>query len=215
MAKKGKLIHGMGVNDVDYVVQKMVEYPKVQGKRIQKLEWICPYYQKWKDMLKRCNEVYWKKYPTYFGCTVCVDWLHLSNFIKWVDSQPNRDWQSCTLDKDLLIKGNKTYSPDTCVFVDEIINCFIVSTDKTNTGVSCLNRKNTDLKNYGAWCRDPFKNKSEYLGSFYTEAEAHMAWLVKKRQHAILLAEEQKDIRVRDALLRRFNIGIDEDDRTI
>jgi hypothetical protein len=122
----------------------------------------------------------------------------LSNFIKWVDSQPNRDWKNCQLDKDLLLKGNKIYSPETCVFIDRNINNFLI--DRKNfrgkylLGVSYHNGR------YRSRCNNPFTGSEMFIGNFDTEMEAHLAWKSQKHEFACMLADSQKDPRVVNAL---------------
>ena len=74
-------------------------------------------------MITRC---YCKKYldkkPTYKGCTVCDEWLIFSNFKAWMEKQ---DWIGKELDKDLLVDGNKVYSPKTCLMVTREVNLLI------------------------------------------------------------------------------------------
>jgi len=36
-----------------------------------------------------------------------------------------QDWEGKHLDKDILIPGNKIYSPDRCIFVSSLINLLI------------------------------------------------------------------------------------------
>lgn len=60
-----------------------------------------------------------KNKPTYEGCTVCDEWLYFSNFKKWFDENYIEGFQ---LDKDIIIRGNKVYSPQTCCFVPKEIN---------------------------------------------------------------------------------------------
>ena len=81
-------------------------------------------YQYWFDMMKRCySKDYHKRFPTYKGCTVCEEWLNYQNFGKWFDDNFYQiENEIMCLDKDILHKGNKIYSPDTCVFVPQRIN---------------------------------------------------------------------------------------------
>lgn len=105
-----RLVCGVGINDADYVVQ-----PTVMGKQIS-----CPYYQVWHSMLKRCYSV--KRlttFPSYVGCSVSEEWLIFSNFKAWMETQ---DWLGKHLDKDILYIGNKVYSEQTCVFVEDRVN---------------------------------------------------------------------------------------------
>ena len=85
-------------------------------------------YKTWQSMLERCySEKHLKKRPTYKDCYVCDEWLCYSNFKKWYDNNyyEIKDERMC-LDKDILIKGNKVYSPNTCVFVPNKINMLVL-----------------------------------------------------------------------------------------
>lgn len=201
----GRLLCGVGLCDVDYVVQKKETIGYVNGKRKQVLIWECPYYSKWRDMVVRCySKKLHNRYPTYIGCTIQPDWLHLGNFIKWVDSQPNRDWVDCSLDKDFLVQGNKIYSPDTCVFISSGLNNFITdrcsSRGKYLTGV-CWQK---NASKFVANCSDPFKTDKMYIGLFDSEIEAHLAWKAKKYEYACRLADLQTDRRVAEVLRTRY-----------
>lgn len=79
---------------------------------------------RWRNMIRRCySEKVLRKCPTYKDVTVCGEWKCFQNFAKWFYENYNfesmRDWD---LDKDILIKGNKSYSPETCCFVPQEIN---------------------------------------------------------------------------------------------
>ena len=199
--KKNKLIFGWGVNDVDYEVYK---YEVVNGKK--KVVWVCPYYQKWKDTLKRCfDSKHQEKYPTYKGCTVTEDWKYLSNFIKWVNKQPNKDWVNCQPDKDILVNGNKHYSPETVVFISNLLNSFI--TDSLGTRGGCMigvSLTDSKINPYRSNCSNPFTKGSGHMGMFPTELEAHKAWQAKKHEYACQLADLQSDPRVAKALRERY-----------
>ncbi|QCQ61849.1 putative DNA binding protein [Rheinheimera phage vB_RspM_Barba19A] len=200
MARKG-LVYGVGRNDAEYDVYRT---EVVNGK--QKVVWRCPYYQKWIGILERCLcPKKQARNPTYKGCTVTEDWRYLSNFIKWVDSQHNKDWQNCEPDKDFLSVGNKHYSPDTVVFVPRKVNNFIIdSINKRGDymiGVSCEPRSKKNP--YLAQCSNPFGG-SRRVGLFPTELEAHLAWQTKKHTYACLLADLQTDERVASRLREMY-----------
>ena len=191
--KKNRLIHGVGVNDADYPVA-----PRVDGKVVK-----CPYYEVWHSMLRRCyNERYQERQPTYKGCTVCPDWIYFMNFRKWMMTQ---DWQGKALDKDLLIEGNKVYSPAICVFVDQTTNNFTTNRGRARgnypIGV-CMDKCRGQLQ---ALCCNPFTKKQERLGYFTCPNEAHLAWKKRKHELACELADLQSDPRVADALRRRYS----------
>ena len=88
---------------------------------------VCKEYNTWKNMLHRCfDSREKKKRPTYQDATCCKEWLLYENFYEWLHSQDNFDkWligNKWCLDKDILVKGNKTYSPETCCLVPNRIN---------------------------------------------------------------------------------------------
>lgn len=199
--KKKGLVYGVGINDADYKVYKSSS-EIVDGKRVRKVEWRCPVYVTWTSMLARCySDKVQSKSPTYKGCTVCDEWLTFSNFRAWMIKQ---DYRGKELDKDLLFKGNKVYSPETCVFVSRMVNLFMgdhgAKRGKYLIGVSWNKAKGK----FVAQCCNPFLNKQENLGYFDTEKEAHEAWLKRKLELAHLLAAEQTDERVAKALIERY-----------
>lgn len=83
-------------------------------------------------MIRRCYDNKYKlKHPTYKDCTVCDEWYNYQNFAKWYDENYYLiDNEEMNLDKDILYKGNKIYSPRTCVFVPQNINKLFTKTDK-------------------------------------------------------------------------------------
>ena len=197
-----KLIEGFGINDVPHQV---IKKEKINGK--YKVVWRCPYYKDWTNMLVRCFNLNSRKNrPTYEGCTVSEEWKYFSNFIKWVDSQPNRDWQNCSLDKDFLIQSsNRHYSPETCVYIPLALNGFILSCNSKRgrymVGVYFDSSKNK----FVSYCNNPLTSKKEHVGYYTIELEAHKAWQAKKHEYACLLADLQDDPRVANALRQRYD----------
>lgn len=81
-------------------------------------------YEDWNSMMKRCY-VKTNHNLSYRDKEVSEEWHNYQVFAGWVTKQPNfgrKDWH---LDKDLLVKGNTLYSPDTCVYLPREINSFI------------------------------------------------------------------------------------------
>ena len=63
-------------------------------------------------------------------CSVYEGWHNFQNFAKWYeDNYYEIEEEQMHLDKDILVKGNKVYSPDTCVFVPETINGLFVKSN--------------------------------------------------------------------------------------
>ena len=193
--KRNSLIWGVGINDADYVVHQ-----RIDGK-----SYTCKFYRTWKHMLDRCySEDYHKRFPTYIGCTVTPEWFSFMKFKIWMQGQ---DWQGKHLDKDILFPGNKIYSPDTCIFIDVIINSFTTNAAASRgewpIGVSL--RK--DLGKFTGCCSNPFTKKNEHLGHFDNPDDAHEAWRRRKHEIACQLAESEHvtDPRVAEALRKRYS----------
>ena len=150
------------------------------------------YYSLWKSMLNRCySEIYQEKYPTYKGCIVCNEWLNFQNFAKWFEENYYEvDGEKMCLDKDILVKGNKIYSPSTCIFVPNRINVLFVKSDKMRgdlpIGVFWDNNKNK----YIAQCNA--NNKRDYLGSYNTSEEAFQSYKTYKENYIKKIADEYK-----------------------
>lgn len=201
--KTKKLVHGVGINDADYVTQKNETIGYVGGKQKQKVVWRCPFYQVWTNMLMRCYSTsYQERQPTYIGCTVSTEWLTFSVFKEWAMSQ---DFEGNQLDKDLLFEGNKVYSPETCVFVSGIVNTFTTDRGAVRGELLIGVYWDKEKEKFRAQCGNPLTKKKETLGRFDSEQEAHNAWLKRKLELAHELAAKQLDERVAESLINRYS----------
>ena len=160
------------------------KYPVSEGGRDTKE------YTLWKNMLKRCySDAYKKKRPTYECCEVSDNFKNYEYFYEWCHKQigfNNKGWH---LDKDLLTKGNKVYSENSCVFIPAEINTLLIK---------CTASRGENLigvywdKKGKAFVAMVNKNKgrSEYLGYFKTETEAFNAY--KKAKEAFIKEQAEK-----------------------
>lgn len=74
-------------------------------------------YISWKSMMDRCySDKLHSRYPTYKSCIVCEEWRNFQNFAEWYYDNYIEGYH---LDKDIKVKGNKIYSPETCMFVTQ------------------------------------------------------------------------------------------------
>lgn len=86
-------------------------------------------HSKWGGMMTRCyDEQYSLDHPTYEKAICHVDWHNYQNFCKWAHEQIGFGVKGFDLDKDLLVKGNKEYGPDTCVFLPQELNKILGNT---------------------------------------------------------------------------------------
>ena len=162
---------------------------KIKGKRLRE-------YNTWRGMLQRCTEKIWLIRPTYIGTTCSDNFKNYSYFYKWCNEQigfnskdeNGRVWH---LDKDILNKGNKLYSEDTCVFVPSEINCILTKRENGRgdnyLGVSFIKGTNK----FKATCNDT--GVSQHLGFFDTEEEAFQAYKLYKEIVIKQTAEKYRD----------------------
>lgn len=202
MAGKKSLVHGIGINDSDYLTEISRYIYDQDGVRKRKRIWMCPYFQVWQNMLMRCYSAKCQeRWPTYKGCSVSEEWKTFSNFRAWMVKQ---DWEGNHLDKDLLFEGNKIYSEDTCVFVTQMVNKFTLDSGAARGEWVIGVYWNKGVGKFMSRCCNPFTKKQEFLGHFPIELEAHNAWLKRKLELAHELAAIQTDERVAKALIARY-----------
>lgn len=127
-------------------------------------------YYKWNEMFDRCyNEKYLKRQPTYIGCSVCEEWFNFQNFAQWYeDNYYEVSNEKMCLDKDILFKNNKIYSPSTCVIVPNSINILFTRNElhRTDNPIGVCEYKDKFI----ARCK--VNGKSTHIGIFNTREEA-------------------------------------------
>lgn len=165
--KSKKIVRGVGINDYPYPI-------KVNGENIQS-------YHIWQEMLSRC---YKNDSKTHSSCSVCDEWLYFSKFKEWFDEHYVEGWH---LDKDILVKGNKVYSPQTCCFVPPVLNVIVKGTQfkKEMCGVSKYNG--------GYKCEITKRGKHYTFYKFRTPEQAFEKYKYEREKYIHELAEEWKD----------------------
>lgn len=167
-------------------------------------------YQSWKNMMFRAyGECIHKYAPYYIGASVCEEWLSYANFRKWYDEHYYMmDEQQMNLDKDILWKGNKVYSPETCCFVPKFINILFIANDKV--------RGDNPI---GVWYEDgryragiSYFGKYVKIGDFDTKEAAFERYKEKKEkllQDVAIKYKEQIPYRLYEAMMR-WKVEIDD-----
>lgn len=135
-------------------------------------------YETWSRMMTRCYNPYTINKPSgmaYIDCTVCEEWHNFQNFAKWYDENYYEiPGEKMCLDKDILVKGNKIYSPDTCVFLPERINILIKKQSKSKNGTptGVLKNKRGQYETRCTVSKDDGSTERVFLGVYNTEKEA-------------------------------------------
>jgi hypothetical protein len=94
------------------------------------------------------------------------------------------------LDKDILIKGNKVYSPETCIFVPQKINSIIAYRNSSTDSPSGVSYHKRD-KIYFSYCNDG-KGKLKHLGTYECEKNAFIVYKKFKENVIVQTANEYK-----------------------
>ena len=150
-------------------------------------------YKLWTHMLQRCySDKYQKQRPTYEGCEVSDKFKSYEYFYEWCHKQVGFDVKGFDLDKDLLIKGNKVYSEDSCIFIPREINTLLTKRTASRgehlIGVYYHKRGKVFMAQV-----NKNKGKQEKLGSFNTEIEAFNAYKKAKEYFIKEQASNWKD----------------------
>lgn len=174
-------------------------------------------YETWKHILKRSFDNDTKRrQPTYQGVDCCKEWLYYENFYEWLCSQPNYDkWhngKSWAVDKDILCKGNKLYSPENCCLVPPNINCLFLKREAERGKYPIGVRYTND--GFLAVCRNPFLDKAVELGYYSTPEKAFQAYKVYKEDIIKQVAEvEYKDDNITEECyqsMMKYEVEIDD-----
>jgi len=182
---KRSLVYGIGINDSDYITK-----PMINGKQVT-----CAFYKTWQLMLQRCySEKFHKKYPTYKDCTTAPEWHSFMAFKSWMIE---RDYEGKEIDKDLLVIGNKIYSPEACIFVSKQVN-YLMGSCAAKRGL-LPQGVSFDRGRYLARVR--IKGTETRVGRYSTIPEAEASYVKAKSANIIRTALEQTDMRLMKSLI--------------
>lgn len=156
-------------------------------------------YEAWKSMLNRCySKKLHKKYTTYINCEVADEWLNFQNFAKWYKNNYYEiENEKMCLDKDILVKGNKIYSPETCIYVPEKINTLFLkrNNDRGKYPIGVNYDKGSEKFRVQCNVYDFKENKRKHihLGYYETPEEAFTVYKQFKENYIKEVADYYKE----------------------
>ena len=151
-------------------------------------------YKMWFSMIQRCfDEEHKIKHPTYRNVTCCDEWLLFDNFYEWLHNQENFDkWydnERWAIDKDILIKGSKIYSPETCCLVPMNVNNLFTKRDVVRGGLPI--GVVAHGKGFRAQWNNPLTNKREFSSTYYNVEKAFKVYKAQKEKIIKQVAETE------------------------
>jgi len=164
-------------------------------------------YSQWSSILERSySEKYQIKKPSYIGCSVDKEWHNFQVFAEWhvqkYNSETMQDWH---IDKDILVKGNKIYSPETCCLVPNEINIIFTkkraSKSKLKTGVFKHGNK------FGAQIHK--EGEHQYLKLYDSEDKAFLVYKTHKEKYIKEVADEWKPLIEPEVYQAMYNWELD------
>ena len=165
----------------------------------------CEIYRIWTQILQRCYDPYkLNECPAYIDCYVCKLWHCFQNFAEWYEKNYyNCNEEKMEVDKDILIKGNKIYSPETCMIVPRRINILFVKQQRRRgkypIGVSEKYNRKGEKVYLEARCSIFDENKKrieKHLETFPLSEPFHAFYTYKifKENYIKQVADEYKDL---------------------
>lgn len=152
-----------------------------------------PQYYTWESMLRRCYSIKSiNKNITYKDVKVCEEWHNFQNFAKWYDENYYEvEGETICLDKDILYKGNKIYSPKTCIFAPHRINTLFIKNEakRNDLPIGVHLRKDKTKPTYRVRCGNGY-GKDIDLGSYISVQAAFKAYKVFKERLIKQIANE-------------------------
>lgn len=189
MSRKRKIIHGyQDKQDSEGLWVK--SWPvKIEGDEYMSHQMSLSV-RRWNYIQTRCRLR--SSNPTGFGELSACGFKDFQEFAEWSQTQVGYSeleiiggrMQSWSLDKDLLSKTIKVYSPETCLFVPCCVNAFLTNSKQRGDkllGVTKSSKNTFQVKMGG-----------QYIGNYTSPLEGHLAWVEAKAAKAKEMAQDFK-----------------------
>jgi len=136
-------------------------------------------YSAWCRMFYRCySDKFHESSPTYLNCSIDNRWKKYSEFKDWFDVNyiPGFD-----LDKDILVCGNKVYSPEFCRYIPKALNLLLNKHENGSgefpQGVS-FDKRDCMIQSHIR-----INGKQHRIGYYDSVQEAHIAYKSAKEDY--------------------------------
>ena len=149
------------------------------------------YYQQWKNMLLRCY-VKEDRHRPYEDSEVCEEWLNFQTFSKWYDEHYYEIDERLHIDKDIKYKGNKIYSPYTCILVPQSINEIFHRSQAKQIDCDLPETIRRTKNGYKVWFR------GEGLGTYNSVDECLWVYNNAKKNHIKGLVDKYNEVMPKD-----------------
>ena len=127
-------------------------------------------YKVWSSMHYRAGNI-----EGYLDVTISDDWYEFENFYNWYVVSYVEGWQ---LDKDILVQGNREYSPNTCLMVPAVINS-LFTRSKSKHGYKGVF---FDKRNNKYYAQMRIDGKTKQYGSSSDPKVAHQYFIEIRRE---------------------------------
>lgn len=178
--------------------------------------------QLWENIKNRCEylpKIDERRFGKYSGADACESWKDFQNFAQWFEDVQaleyyDKGWQ---LDKDLLVKDNKMYGPEFCVFLPEEVNKALNTKSRTRGELPLGMSYNKPEINARTHINVRFNCKyPEFIASAYLPADqievGFAIYKTAREKYIKFLAEKYKDKldpRAYEAL-KNYEVNIDD-----
>lgn len=175
-----RLFYGVGFNDKSRPAKDLTRNAPIY------------HYNIWKKMLRRCYDLdFHVLQPSYTNCHISENFKSYSYFYDWCEKQIGFGEHNFELDKDILKKGNKIYSEETCVFIPKEINQLFATCGKARGEYPIGVHYDHFTRRLKAAIR--YKGRSVNLGRFDDPVVAFNAYKKTKEEIIREHAEKWKD----------------------
>lgn len=140
----------------------------------------CQAYTCWSAMSSRVGRI-----KEYKDCTISDEWKDFQTFAQWYYSQDRSPYESYHIDKDMLVRGNRHYSKETCCLIPGWINHMISRKQNTGKYPTCVSFSQGKYRG-----RFNFNGRTYQMKACDTEAEMCKLISDKRRELVNKIADE-------------------------